>query len=136
VTTTPDLTRERFARVATLLGMTQKAHARILSVRDDNFDAEVLSSVSPLPILVDFGTAWCSPCKLLWPVLERMASEYAGRLVVGKADIDESPGLTTRLAIRGAPTVVAFRHGREIGRRLGLTNRAALLALCELEAPA
>jgi thioredoxin 1 len=104
----------------------------VIALHDGNFDAEVLRSDSPLPILVDFGAAWCGPCKALRPIVERLAETYAGRLRVAEVDIDDAPGIVRRLGIRGAPTVVVFQGGRETGRQLGTTTRDRLLALCGL----
>jgi thioredoxin 1 len=107
----------------------------VITLDDSTFDAEVLHSDSPLPILVDFGAAWCGPCKALRPIVERLAESQAGRLRVAEVDIDEAPGVARRLGIRGAPTVVVFRGGKETGRQLGTTTRERLLALCGLPDP-
>jgi thiol-disulfide isomerase/thioredoxin len=78
------------------------------------------------------GATCCGPCKALLPVLERLARENVGRVRVAEADIEESPGLAKRFGIRGAPTVVVFRGGREVARHLGVTNRARLEELLGL----
>jgi thioredoxin 1 len=87
---------------------------------------------SELPLLVEFGARWCGPCKVLLPMLERLAAENVGRVRVAEADIDESPGLARRFGIRGAPTVVVFRAGTEVARQLGVTSRARLLEMLKL----
>jgi thioredoxin 1 len=110
------------------------ANHHVIPLDDATFDAEVVRSESPLPILVDFGAAWCGPCKALRPIVERIAESHAGRLRVAEVDIDEAPGIVRRLGIRGAPTVVVFRGGQETGRQLGATTRERLLALCGLDA--
>jgi thioredoxin 1 len=104
----------------------------ILALGDDNFDAEVLQSTLPIPILIDFGATWCAPCKALRPIVQRLAEAYAGRVRVAEVDVDEAPGIVRRLGIRGAPTVVVYRGGREIARQLGATTRERLLAMCGL----
>lgn len=96
----------------------------IAKIDDSNFDHE--AGASELPLLVEFGATWCGPCKALLPVLERLARENVGRVRVAEADIEESPGLAKRFGIRGAPTVVVFRGGKEVARHLGVTNRARL----------
>jgi thioredoxin len=96
----------------------------IVKIDDGNFDDE--AGASELPLLIEFGATWCSPCKALLPVLERLARENAGRVRVAATDIDESPGLAQRFGIRGAPTLVVFRGGKEVARQLGVTNRARL----------
>jgi thioredoxin 1 len=103
------------------------ASKNVLPIDDATFDREVLGS--PLPFLLDFGAAWCAPCKVLLPIVERIADENVGRVRVGKIDIDESPEVARRLGIRGAPTVVVFKDGKEVARQLGTTSRDRLLAM-------
>ncbi|HMI90309.1 MAG TPA: thioredoxin domain-containing protein [Polyangiales bacterium] len=99
-------------------------------VTDLSFETEVLGSSEPY--LLDFSAVWCAPCRALAPILEEIAREQRGRLRVGKIDIDDSPVIAARLGVRGAPTVVLFRGGREHGRLLGLTSKRKLLELAEL----
>jgi thioredoxin 1 len=96
-------------------------------INDLNFDREVLGSDQPY--LLDFSAVWCAPCKALQPIVEGIAKEYAGKLRVGKIDMDESPGVAVRFGVRGAPTLILFRNGKEAGRKLGLTNRQGILQL-------
>jgi thioredoxin 1 len=97
------------------------------SIDDMNFETQVLASKEPF--LLDFSAEWCSPCKALAPLVEALAEEFRGRLRVGTLDIDASPAVAARLGVRGAPTLVLFRDGREAARKLGLTNRRGLLEL-------
>jgi thioredoxin 1 len=99
----------------------------VLEINDGNFESEVLSS--ELPFLLDFSAVWCGPCKVLAPVVERLATEYKGKVKVGKLDIDESPGVASKFGIRGVPTVVVFKGGKESGRHVGVTNKETLLKL-------
>jgi thioredoxin 1 len=101
--------------------------SRIEDIDDLNFEREVLQSEAPY--LLDFSAAWCAPCRALESILEAIASEQDGRLRVGKVDIDQSPAVAARFGVRGAPTLVLFRDGKEAARRLGLTSKPALLAL-------
>lgn len=103
------------------------AGANVLEINDGNFETEVLSS--EVPFLLDFSAVWCGPCKVLAPVVEKLASEYQGKVKVGKLDIDESPGVASKFGIRGVPTVVVFRGGKESGRHVGVTNKETLLKL-------
>ncbi len=101
---------------------------QILEEIDDlNFEREVLGSNQPY--LLDFSAVWCAPCKAMQPIIEGIAQEYAGTLRVGKIDIDSSPDVAMRLGVRGAPTIILFRDGKEAARKLGFTNRQALLKL-------
>jgi thioredoxin 1 len=99
------------------------------SINDLNFEHEVLRSEQPY--LLEFGAAWCSPCRALEPILAELASELRGQLRVGKLDIDDSPATAARFGVRGAPTVILFRDGKESARKLGLTQKRLLLELTQ-----
>jgi thioredoxin 1 len=103
------------------------AGVNVLEINDGNFESEVLSS--DVPFLLDFSAVWCGPCKVLAPVVEKLANEYQGKVKVGKLDIDESPGVASKFGIRGVPTVVVFKGGKESGRHVGVTNKETLLKL-------
>src|SRR3954468_23797708 len=77
---------------------------------DMNWDEEVLQSNDP--VLVDFTATWCGPCRVLGPIVQKLADELAGKVKVGKLDIDESPAVASKYGIRGVPTVMVF-HGGE-----------------------
>lgn len=81
-----------------------------LTVTDGNFDAEVIRS--NLPVIVDFWADWCAPCRMVTPLLEEIASEYAGRLKVAKLNVDDNREVTSRFDILSIPTVLLFREGR------------------------
>jgi thioredoxin 1 len=93
----------------------------------DNFDSEVLRS--DVPVLVDFTATWCGPCKALAPIVEKVADEFAGKVKVGKLDIDASPEVTRKYGVRSVPTVLVFKGGEKIGQHVGLTSRDKLVAL-------
>jgi thioredoxin 1 len=103
------------------------AGPNVLEINDLNFESEVVKS--PLPFLLDFSAVWCGPCKVLTPIVERLADEYKGKVRVGKLDIDDSPGVASKFGIRGVPTVLVFKEGKESGRHVGVTNKETLLKL-------
>jgi thioredoxin 1 len=103
------------------------AGKNVLEINDLNFESEVLKSSSPF--LLDFSAVWCGPCKMLAPIVEKIADENVGKVRVGKLDIDESPGVATKFGIRSVPTVVVFKNGAEAGRHVGTTNKDTLLKL-------
>jgi thioredoxin 1 len=103
------------------------AGANVLEINDLNFDSEVLKS--PVPFLLDFSAVWCGPCKVLAPIVEKLADEYQGKVRVGKLDIDDSPSVASKFGIRGVPTVLVFKGGMESGRHVGVTNKETLLKL-------
>ncbi len=103
------------------------AGKNVLEINDLNFDTEVLQSKETF--LLDFSAVWCGPCKMLTPIVEKIADENLGKVKVGKLDIDDSPGVAAKFGIRGVPTVVVFKGGKESGRHVGVTNKETLLKL-------
>ena len=106
-----------------------KSAPHVIEIDDLNFEHEVLGS--DLPFLLDFTATWCAPCRALAPIVEAIANENLGRLRVGKLDIDRAPLVAARYGVRGAPTLIVFKHGQETARRLGATHKANLLKLLD-----
>jgi thioredoxin len=100
-----------------------------VDVSDATFDAEILDS--PLPVLLDLWAPWCMPCRSMGPVLEDVASTFAGRLRVAKLNVDENPEAAARLRLQGIPTLVLFKGGREVERMIGARDKAELLRRLE-----
>jgi thioredoxin 1 len=102
----------------------------VLVIDDTNFEKEVLGSKEPF--LLDFGATWCGPCKALEPIIEKLAGATQGVLKVGKIDIDDSPEVSKKYGVRGAPTILVFRDGEVTARHLGVTNEQRLRELAGL----
>ena len=100
------------------------ASQNIVVVTDSNFEREVVKS--PLPILVDFWATWCTPCLAVAPHVEALAQEYAGKIRVGKCDIDANPMVPTQLEIRSIPTLLMFKAGQVVGQVVGAVPRARI----------
>jgi thioredoxin 2 len=94
---------------------------RPLKATQADFDATIGSA--PVPVLVDFHADWCQPCHMLAPTLDAIAEERMGRALVLKVDTEADPSLATRFGIRGLPTVVVFKAGREAGRLVGVVPK-------------
>lgn len=103
------------------------ASKNILHFTEANFDAEVLKS--SVPVLVDFTATWCGPCKMLAPIVEKLADELDGKVKVGKLDIDENPSVAAKYGIRGVPTVIVFQGGVEKAKHVGLAKREQLVKI-------
>jgi thioredoxin 2 len=97
---------------------------RPLKVTDASLD-QVLQGTG-VPVLVDFYADWCGPCKMMAPTLDAFAHDRAGEVLVLKLDTDANPAAAQRFGIRGIPTLIAFRDGRESGRHVGVTDRKTL----------
>ena len=93
---------------------------RILDVTDDNFDEQVLSSTEP--VLVDYWANWCAPCKMIAPLLEEIAKEYAGKVKIAKLNIDENRAMTERYKVRGIPTLMLFKGGEPEATKVGAVS--------------
>jgi len=105
------------------------AGQNVLEFTDANFDAEVLNS--GLPVLVDFWAEWCAPCRMIAPTVDAVADEYAGRLKVGKVNVDYNNGTAARFMIRGIPTLLLFRGGKVVDQRVGAVGKAELVKMIE-----
>ena len=100
------------------------ASANLLEVTDSNFKTEVLDSKTP--VLVDFWAAWCAPCRAIAPHVDALATEYAGKLKVGKCDIDSNQGIPQQFEIRSIPTLLVFKDGKVVGQLVGAVARTKI----------
>lgn len=96
---------------------------------DSNFKQEVVDS--DIPVLVDFWAPWCNPCRMLAPVIEKLADRYDGRLKVGKVNTDESPAASAQYDIHSIPTLLVFKAGKEVERLVGFMPEPALVERIE-----
>ena len=101
----------------------------IKSVTDTTFGGEVLTAKEP--VLVDFWATWCTPCKIMAPVVADSAVSYAGRLKVVKIDVDENPAAASRYRVRSIPTLVLFKGGAPVATQVGTVSRAQLASFVE-----
>ena len=92
-----------------------------LQITDASFEEVVL--ISDKPVLVDFWATWCGPCRMLGPVIEEIATEYEGRVVVGKVDVDSNQDYAAKYGVRNIPTVLVFQNGEVVGRQVGVAPK-------------
>ena len=92
-----------------------------LEITDATFDEVVLKSDKP--VLVDFWAAWCGPCRMVGPIIEQISTEYDGKAVVGKVDVDANQEFAAKYGVRNIPTVLVFKNGEVVGRQVGVSPK-------------
>jgi thioredoxin 1 len=100
-----------------------------LTITDQDFETTVLQS--DVPVLVDFWAEWCGPCRMMAPTIDVVATEYAGKVKVGKVDVDSNGGTAMRYNIRGIPTLLLFKGGQVVEQRVGAIGKAELVKMLE-----
>lgn len=96
----------------------------VIELTDANWESEVINS--PIPVLVDFWAPWCGPCRIIAPVVEKLAGEFAGKIKVGKLNTDDNPGVSMRYGIRAIPTIMMFKNGEVVDTRVGVQPEDSL----------
>jgi len=96
-----------------------------ITITDDNFDTEVLKSDTP--VLIDFWAVWCGPCRMIAPIVEELASEYSGKLKIGKLDVDNNQQSSIKYGVRSIPTLLIFKGGQLKDTIIGAIPKAQIV---------
>jgi thioredoxin 1 len=102
-------------------GIILKIIIMALAITDATFDEVVLKSDKP--VMVDFWAAWCGPCRMVGPIIDELSSEYEGKVVVGKVDVDANQEFAAKYGVRNIPTVLVFHNGEVVGKQVGVAPK-------------
>jgi thioredoxin 1 len=109
--------------------MADTRRENLIEVGDTSFDEEVLKS--SVPVLVDYWAEWCAPCRMIGPMVDQLASEYAGQLKVAKVDTDVNTEVASRYRVRSIPTLMLFRNGEPVATKIGAVSKGELKAFVD-----
>ena len=96
-----------------------------LEINESNFEEVVMNSDKP--VVIDFWAAWCGPCKMIAPIIDEMATEYEGKAVIGKVDVDQNGSISAKFGVRNIPTVLIIKNGEVVDKSVGAVPKGQLV---------
>ena len=108
------------------------AGANVKNFTGDNWETEVLGADKP--VLVDFWAAWCGPCRMVAPVIDELADEFAGKVIIGKLNVDEHPAIAGKYSVMSIPTLAIFKNGEIVEQTVGFRGKPDLVKMIEKHA--
>lgn len=103
--------------------------SKVIAVTDASFEQEVVQS--ELPVLLDFWAPWCGPCRMIAPILDELAEEFAGKVKIAKINVDDSKEVATQFAVRSIPTLIIFKNGKAVQTQVGALPKGQLQNLLQ-----
>ena len=109
--------------------MAENSTATTAKLSDGNFDESVIKS--SVPVLVDFWAEWCGPCRMIAPTVEALASDYEGKVTIGKLNVDDNPNTAMQFGVRSIPTLLLFKNGEVVESIVGLADKSRLRGIID-----